>query len=227
MKLPKPLHRWTVSPTHAVRLQRELVERVRIEPLLQGVRLVAGVDATISTDDRWLLAGVAVWDVRESELVETRLAKRRACFPYVPGLLSFREAPAVLAAVRKLRVTPDVFLFDGQGRAHPRRFGLASHAGVLVDSPSVGCAKSRLYGKHQEPATRRGSRRRLIDPSDGQTIGAVVRTRDRVKCVYVSIGHRVTLADAIRLVLSCHSGYRIPQPLRLAHQLVTAGRAHL
>ena len=227
MKLPKPLHRWTVSPTHAIRLQRELVERVRIEPLPQQVRLVAGVDATVSTDGRWLLGGVAVWDLHKSELLETRLAKRPARFPYVPGLLSFREVPAVLAAVRKLRVAPDVFLFDGQGRAHPRRFGLASHAGVLMDSPSVGCAKSRLYGQHQEPAIRRGSRRRLIDPSDGQTIGTVLRTRDRVKCVYVSIGHRVTLADSIRLVLGCHSGYRIPQPLRLAHQLVTAGRAHL
>ena len=227
MKLPKPLHRWTVSPTQAIRLQRKLVERVRIEALPQPVRWVAGVDATVSTDGRWLLAGVVVWDLRKSELVETCLARRSGRFPYVPGLLSFREVPAVLAAVRKLHVTPDVFLFDGQGRAHPRRFGLASHAGVLMDLPSVGCAKSRLYGQHQEPAIRRGSRRRLIDPSDGQTIGAVVRTRERVKCVYVSIGHRVTLADAIRLVLGCHSGYRIPQPLRLAHQLVTAGRAHL
>jgi len=227
MKLPKPLHRWTVSPTQAIRLQRELVDRVRIEPLSPQVRLVAGVDATISADGRWLLAGVVVWNLHKSELVETRLARRPARFPYVPGLLSFREVPAVLATVRKLRVTPDVFLFDGQGRAHPRRFGLASHVGVLMDLPSVGCAKSRLYGQHQEPAIKRGSRRRLIDPSDGQTLGAVVRTREAVKCVYVSIGHRVTLADAVRLVLGCHSGYRIPQPLRLAHQLVTAGRAHL
>ena len=227
MKLPKPLHRWIVGPSQAIRLQRELADRVRVEPLSENIRLVAGVDATASSDGRWLLAGVAVWDLLRTELLETRLARRPAHFPYVPGLLSFREVPAVLAAVRRLRVTPDVFLFDGQGQAHPRRFGLASHAGVLMDVPSIGCAKSRLYGRHQDPATRRGSRRPLIDPSDGQTIGAVVRTRDRVKCVYVSIGHRTTLADAVHLVLGCHGGYRIPQPLRLAHQLVTARRAHL
>ncbi len=227
MKLPRPLHRWRVSPVKAVAIQRDLAERVRLERLGGRINLVAGVDASVSPDGAYLIGGVVVWDLREGSAVEQRLSRRRATFPYVPGLLSFREVPVVLAAVRKLSVVPEVFLFDGQGVAHPRRFGLASHAGVLMDAPTVGCAKSRLFGRHDEPAVGRGSRRPLIAPDDGQVIGAVLRTREAVKPVYVSVGHRVRLDDAVKLVLRCHSGYRLPEPLRLAHQLVTGARHYL
>jgi deoxyribonuclease V len=227
MKLPSLPRRWRVTPQQAIRIQKNLLDHVRLEPLPADTNLVAGVDAAVSADGRWILAGIVVWDLRLGQVGETCLAKRQAHFPYIPGLLSFREVPAVLAAAKKLRTVPDVFLFDGQGLAHPRRFGLASHAGVLLDRPSVGCAKSRLFGQHDQPGQKRGSSRPLIDPNDGTVIGAVLRTRDRVKCVYVSVGHRVRLDDAVRLVLRCNSGYRIPQPLRLAHQLVTAQRRHL
>lgn len=227
MKLPRPLHRWRVSPTKAVAIQRDLAERVRFEPLGGRINLVAGVDASVSPDGACLIGGIVLWDLRAGSVVEERVARRPATFPYVPGLLSFREVPVVLAAVRKLSVVPDVFLFDGQGVAHPRRFGLASHAGVLMDAVTIGCGKSRLFGRHDEPAVRRGSSRRLIAPDDGQVIGAVLRTREGVKPLYVSVGHRVRLDDAVKLVLRCDGGYRLPEPLRLAHQLVTGARHHL
>jgi deoxyribonuclease V len=146
-------------------------------------------------------------------------------FPYVPGLLSFREAPALLAAIRRLKAEPDAFLFDGQGLAHPRRFGLACHVGLLIDRPSVGCAKSRLIGRHAEPDTHRGATAPLTDGE--QRIGTVLRTRDGVKCVYVSIGHRVTLATAEQLVLACCTRYRLPEPTRLADLLVARAKASL
>jgi deoxyribonuclease V len=143
-------------------------------------------------------------------------------FPYVPGLLSFREAPALLAAIRKLKAEPDAFIFDGQGLAHPRRFGLACHVGVLIDRPSVGCAKSRLIGSHDDPGRRRGSSAPLVDAD--QRVGTVLRTRDKVKCVYVSVGHRVSLSTAERLVLACCTRYRLPEPTRLADQLVARAK---
>ncbi|MFQ6048976.1 MAG: deoxyribonuclease V [Phycisphaerae bacterium] len=224
MKLPPMPHRWDVSPQRAIQIQRELVDRVRVEPLARPVRLVAGVDAAASRDGSEVIAGIVVWDIAARRLVQSCLASRTASFPYVPGLLSFREAPAVLAAVRKLPLRPDVFIFDGQGLAHPRRLGLASHLGVLMDQPSVGCAKSRLFGRHDRPGPRRGSHCPLRDPADASLIGAVLRTREAVKPVYVSIGHRVRLQDAVAVVLDCCTRYRLPEPTRLAHQLVTRHR---
>ena len=140
----------------------------------------------------------------------------------MPGLLSFREIPAVLAAVRKLKMTPDAFIFDAQGYSHPRRFGLACHAGVLMDVPAIGCAKSRLCGMHDEPPAQPGQYAALM--YEGEVVGAVLRTRLGVKPVYVSIGHRVTLADAVRVVMQCVTRYRVCEPTRLAHQLVTRER---
>ncbi len=164
------------------------------------------------------VAGVVVWDVEAKVVVEEQTACMRVRFPYVPGLLSFREAPAVLAAIGKLQVQPDVVLCDGHGYAHPRRFGLACHVGLWLDRPSLGCAKSRLTGTHDEPAPRRGAVAPLWDGDE--QIGQVLRTRDRVKPVYVSIGHRIDLATAVRLVLACATRYRLPEPIRLADQLV-------
>lgn len=199
------------------------VRRVSLERL---PRLVAGGDVTFSPDGERAVAGWVVWDVKDRVVVESSLAARPLRFPYVPGLLSFREAPALIAAARKLKIEPDVFMFDGQGLAHPRRFGLACHVGLLIDRPSLGCAKRRLCGTPVPPqaalADTAGASCPLVH--DGEVIGRVVRTRVGVKPVFVSIGHRITLAEAVRLTLRCCTKYRLPEPTRLAHQLVTRQR---
>jgi len=222
MRLPRCPHRWDVSPRQAIALQRRLAARVSAGGSIRGCRLVAGADMAFSPDGDRCVAGVVVWDLATQTVVEQTTAVRAVRFPYVPGLLSFREAPAVLAALRKLDCTPDVFVFDGQGLAHPRRFGLASHVGVLIDRPSIGCAKSRLIGGHRNPGAKRGARSALTH--DGERIGTVLRTRAGVKCVYVSVGHRVDLASAVGLVLRCCTRYRLPEPTRLADQLVARVR---
>jgi len=206
----------------AIRLQQRLASQVRFERLRGPIRYVGGVDLAFSTDGQRCLAGVIVYDVSSGEVVEQRLACRPVQFPYIPGLLSFREAPAALAAIRKLKIEPDVFMFDGQGFAHPRRLGLASHAGLLVDRPTIGCAKSRLCGRHDEAPNKKGLFAPLTDR--GETIGAVLRTRVNVKPVYVSVGHRVTLDEAVELVTRCATRYRLPEPTRLAHLYVTEHR---
>ncbi|MEP0841297.1 MAG: endonuclease V, partial [Phycisphaerae bacterium] len=163
-----------------------------------------------------------VYDLQAGRVVEEALAFRPVRFPYVPGLLSFREVPAILAAARGLKTTPDLFMFDGQGYAHPRRFGLACHAGLLLGLPAIGAAKSRLIGRHDEPPPRAGSLAPLMDR--GERIGVVLRTRDRVKPLYVSVGHRLTLEDAVAVTLACVTRYRLPEPTRLAHQLVSRNK---
>ena len=218
MKFPRCPHRWNVSPKRAITIQRDLAPRISTARSNNKFDLVAGADINFTRDGRYAVAAVVVWDVRAAVVVETRTAIRPLRFPYVPGLLSFREGPVLLAAIRLLKHTPDAFLFDGQGFAHPRRFGLACHMGLILDRASAGCGKSRLIGEHEEPALRRGSRRALTH--DGERIGAVVRTRTDVKCVYVSVGHRMSLDQSIELVLNCSIGYRLPEPTRLADRLV-------
>lgn len=193
------------------RLRGEVVE----SDAFGEIRHVAGADVSWDRGSPDLFAAVVVVDARTLEIVETSGVRARARFPYVPGYLSFRELPAVVAAFRRLRVRPDLVLCDGQGRAHPRRFGLACHLGVRLGLPSVGCAKSRLVGEHASVGERRGSHVRLLD--EGEVIGEVVRTRTGVHPVYVSIGHRVSLATARRLVLRFTRGFRQPEPLRVAH----------
>ena len=218
MELPAPLHDWDLTPKEAVALQRAMAGRVIVRRSRLRIRRVAGADMAFTPDKRYCVAGVVVWDVDAKAVVEERTARNRVCFPYVPGLLSFREAPAVLAAIAKLETEPDAFMFDGQGYAHPRRFGLACHVGLWLDRPSLGCAKSRLTGTHDEPAAERGAAAPLWDANE--QIGLVLRTRDRVKPVYVSVGHRIDLTTAANLVLACTTRYRLPEPTRLADQLV-------
>jgi deoxyribonuclease V len=222
VKLPRPIHRWSLPTKAAIRLQERLAPLVRFEPLAGPVRLVAGADLAFSPDGTRCLAGLVVYDLATQTVVEESLAWRPVRFPYVPGLLSFRETPAVLAAVRKLKTTPDVFMFDGQGYAHPRRIGLASHAGLLIGRPSIGAAKSRLIGAHADPPPEPGTYAPL--EHHGEIIGAVLRTRPNVRPIYVSTGHRVTLDDAIAVTMACVTKYRLPEPTRLAHQLVTRNR---
>jgi len=164
------------------------------------------------------IAGVVLWDMDAAEVLEQVSATKPLSFPYVPGLLSFREAPALLAALRKLGREPDVLMCDGHGLAHPRRFGLACHIGVITDRPTIGCGKSRLTGTERIPGPNGGAATALLD--DGETIGTVLRTRTNVQPVYVSVGHRADLPTAKHLVLRCATGYRLPEPTRLADRLV-------
>jgi len=222
MRIPPAPHRWDVTPARALEIQRELAGRVRLESTRGAARLVAGVDAAYTRDGRSCIAGVVLWDLAERRVLERHTALRPLRFPYVPGLLSFREAPAVLAALQELSALPDVLVCDGHGLAHPRRFGIACHVGLILDLPTVGCAKSRLCGEHAEPGPRRGSEAPLVHR--GEVVGAVLRTRAGVKPVYVSAGHRIDLPGAIRLVLGCAERFRLPEPTRLADILVDAAR---
>jgi deoxyribonuclease V len=207
-------HEWDLEPGRAAALQRELGARVRLEPLGREVRLVAGVDVGVKGETA--TAAVVVLGFPGLELREVRRARQRVRMPYVPGLLSFRECPVAAAACAELELEPDLVLVDGQGIAHPRRLGIAAHLGLLLDRPAVGCAKSRLCGRHGEPGPERGARVPLLDGEE--VIGAVLRTRARVRPLYVSPGHRITLEEAVRHVLACGRGYRLPEPTRLAHQ---------
>lgn len=212
-------HRWALTPHQAMRLQSRLARRVIQAPLAKPPRYVAGGDVAFFNEGGRLIAGWVVWDLRRREVIDSAIEDRAVTFPYVPGLLSFREAPALLAAARKLTTEPDVFMLDGQGLAHPRRFGLACHVGLLLDRPAMGCAKRRLCGEHRPPGPNRGCSTQLLD--EGEVIGRVVRTRTGVKPVFVSVGHRLTLQDAVRLTVAGTGDYRLPEPTRHAHRFVT------
>jgi len=209
------LHSWQVTAAEAKEIQRRLALQVSKRNEVDAPRLVAGVD--ISAPDRGGVAKGAVVVLRLPDLtpVESSVAEQRVIFPYVPGLLSFRETPIILAACEGLTLTPDLFIADAQGIAHPRRLGLASHLGLLLDIPTIGCAKSILCGRHGELGEEPGSYAPLFDGSE--VIGAALRTKRGVKPVFVSIGHKVDLEAAIGWVLACCRGYRLPEPTRLAH----------
>lgn len=225
MQLPKARHRWSVSPRQAITIQRRLAQTVVIEKPASPIARVAGVDCAFSRDGRHCLAAVVVWDLAQNRVCEEQVARRPLRFPYIPGLLSFREAPAILAALRLLRQIPDALMCDGQGLAHPRRFGLACHLGILTGLPALGCAKSRLIGEAPEPEPRRGSQTELR--IGGETVGLVLRTQDRVKPVYLSVGHRLDPGTAVDLVLRCAIRCRLPEPTRLADRLVAAYKREL
>ena len=217
-----PLHRWDLTPTEAVALQRELAGRVVTDTPLPSCSLIAGADVSYNKYDPVIYAGVVVLRLPDLTVVERRGASIECHFPYIPGLLSFREAPALMAAFAKVESAPDAVMLDGQGVAHPRRLGLASHVGLWLDAPCFGCAKSLYVGKYEEPGREAGSWSPLTDR--GQVVGRVVRTKTNVKPVFVSAGHKITLDDAVRLTLACHGGYRIPEPTRQAHHYVNALR---
>lgn len=217
---------WPADPPAAAQLQRELAPQVvRAAPAGFAPRFVTGVDAAFprraGRAERECAAAAVVWDLRERRVVEELVARTPLTFPYVPGLLSFREGPAVLEVLSRLRSGVECLLCDGQGRAHPRRFGLACHLGLLLGVPSVGCAKSRLVGEARDPGPRRGDRAPL--EHRGERVGTVLRTRDRVRPVFVSPGHLMDLPTAERIVLAAGGGYRLPEPTRRADALL-AGR---
>lgn len=213
------LHRWDVTPQEAIRIQQDLrAQLVTRDDRRPAFRTIAAMDVSYDKRSPWLFAAVVVMRLPEFQLVETAGVRARAQFPYVPGLLSFRESPAGLEAWVKLRTRPDCLICDGHGVAHPRRFGFACHFGLLVDLPTIGFAKSVLVGKFDPPGQARGSITDLVDA--GEVIGAAVRTREGVEPVFVSVGYRISLATAVRTILACTSGYRIPEPVRRAHALV-------
>ena len=208
---------WNVSPQQAMEIQRELAGRVIEQDRLGEVRFVAGVDVGFEGEDnKTSRAAVVVLKFPELVPIDYAIARLPVTFPYIPGLLAFREIPVVLRALEKLATEPDVLIVDGHGRAHPRRLGITSHLGVLLDRATIGCAKSILCGKAIEPKNQVGAWSPLID--HGETIGAAVRMRKGTTPVYVSIGHRVNLRRAIDLVLKCGKGYRLPETTRFAHR---------
>jgi deoxyribonuclease V len=216
------LHEWSLAPREAVELQKKLRERVRITPLTKKVETVAGADISFNKFDPTIYTAVVVLRLPTLEVVEEVGLVGETKFPYVPGLLSFRESPSVLEAWSRLRTEPDAVMFDGQGLAHPRRVGIASHVGLIIDRPTFGCAKSVLVGKYEEPGPERGSWTPLVDK--GETVGAALRTKTRVHPIYVSPGHLIDLEGALDLTLRCDGGYRQPEPTRRAHLLVNALR---
>ena len=218
-----PLHTWPRAPKAAIELQRKLAVQVHLCPVATEVRVVAGADVASSPDGGQVIAGVVVWDLAARTVIEQKLARVVCRFPYIPGLLSFREMPAVLAAFRKLRTDPQVVLCDGQGLAHPRRVGLACHLGLWLERTTVGCAKSRLCGTYAEPPVEKGGFSPLL--LDGEQVGVVLRTRTAVKPLFVSPGHLCDHESALRLTLAATTRFRLPEPTRLAHQLVTRARS--
>jgi deoxyribonuclease V len=216
-----PVHAadWALTPAAARALQSELADRVEQADRFGALDLVAGIDIGFEDGGRTTRAAVAVLRLANLTLVETALSRRATSFPYVPGLLSFREVPAALDALAHRATTPDLLVCDGQGRAHPRRFGLASHLGWLLDVPTIGVAKSRLVGTHAELAAERGAWVPLWDRDE--TIGAVVRTRTGTRPVFVSTGHRVGLTRAIELTLALAPRFRLPETTRHAHRLAS------
>ena len=221
----RQLHGWDVSPDEARAIQRDFAGQLVLQPSLSldAIRLIAGVDDGYvkSEAGETAFAAVVVLSFPDLEVVEEVTASHPVTFPYVPGLLTFREAPAVLAAIDRLVSVPDLWLFDGHGYAHPRRFGLASHLGLILDRPSAGCAKSRLIGRWDEPGQAFGDRTPIVDR--GEVVGMAVRTRPGHAPLLVSPGHKLDLEGAVTAALACcGEGRFLPEPTRLAHELVTA-----
>jgi deoxyribonuclease V len=210
------LHRWDLAPDKAIATQKELRQRLVLKWDGRPVTMIGGVDVSIKTES----ARAAIVVLRYPELtpLEGLTADAPLVFPYIPGLLSFREGPAVLAAWKKLKYKPDILMFDGQGIAHPRGVGIAAQMGLWLERPTIGVAKSRLYGRHEEVGPNRGDRAELIDRA-GNVIGAVVRTREKTNPLYISPGHLMDVRPAVDFVLACNAGYRLPEPTRWAHKV--------
>lgn len=216
--MPKLLHSWDVTPRAAIALQQQLRDRVALTPLARAVATIGGADISFNRFSTTIYAGLVVLRLPDLQIVAEAGLRTTAQFPYVPGLLSFRELPALLEVWEQLKIKPDVLMMDGHGLAHPRRFGIACHAGLWFDLPTFGCGKSILTGKHDELATNKGSQVPLLDR--GEQVGVALRTKDRVAPIYVSAGHRLTLADAVTLTMRATTKYRQPEATRQAHLLV-------
>ncbi len=210
------MHDWNKTPKEAVGLQRELAEMIVIGGKPGSINVIAGIDVSMRLYGKTGYAGVIVFSYPGLDVIEESFAGGPVPFPYVPGLLTFREGPLIEEVVTKLNTSPDLLIFDGQGIAHPRHMGIASHMGLKLNIPSIGCAKSRLFGEYIEPSPEKGSSSPLTDGEDRQ-IGVVLRTRENVKPVFVSPGHMVGMDESAEIIMSCTGKYRIPIPTREAH----------
>ncbi|NEN85035.1 deoxyribonuclease V [Paenibacillus elgii] len=218
-------HSWNLSEMDAVKLQQELSLKIVKEDQLTKINHVAGVDVAYSEHSDKLIAAIVILDASSLHIIESVVVEDTVHFPYIPGLFSFREIPPLLKAFKQIKTLPQLIVCDGQGMAHPRRFGLASHLGVLFDIPTIGCGKTKLLGEFRDPELKRGSSSPLVD--HGEVIGAVLRTQDNVKPIFVSIGHRISLATACERILKLSPKYRLPETTRQADQLVNKVLADL
>jgi deoxyribonuclease V len=215
---PKINHSWNLTESEAILLQQELAAKVIKIDQLNEVHLVAGVDVAYEKHSDKLVAAVVILDANTLDVIETATAEDRVQFPYISGLFSFRELPPLIKAFAKLNHSPDLIVCDGQGYAHPRRFGLACHLGVIFDLPTIGCGKTRLLGEYKEPDTERGAIAHLSD--NNEVIGNVLRTQNGINPIYLSVGHRISLATACEWVLKLTPKYRLPETTRQADQVV-------
>lgn len=210
------MHSWKVSPDQAIRIQERLAKEIILDTSLPSISKIAGCDAGFTSDKNRVVGAVLIFSFPQLELIEKVVRVASIDFPYIPGLLTFREGAVLLKAFSAVKNLPDVAIFDGQGIAHPRRMGLATHMGILLDIPTIGCAKTLLFGKVKNPPNFKGAFSYIRD-KDGKTIGACLRTRKDVRCIFVSAGYKISLQDAIKIILDCSPKFRIPQPLRMAH----------
>jgi len=218
------MHRWDMNTREAMALQSKLKEKILLKNSFRSIKeihRVAGCDLALDIKSNLAWGGVVVYSFPDLEVVERRIIVQKLSFPYVPGLLSFREGPVLLKAIGTLETIPDLFIFDGQGIAHPRGIGIASHLALFLKKPTIGCAKSRLCGTFREPGPKRGDSSPLHS-KEGKTMGRVLRTRDRVKPIFVSPGNEIDTRTAVRIIMKCCDGYRIPKPTREADHFVEA-----
>lgn len=214
----------SITPEQAIQVQKELRHKVRLEPYNRPIKLIGGADVSFNKYSSTIYAGFVVLDFESLKVIDSASAIVDVKFPYVPGLLSFREIPPLLEAWKNLKTKPDVIVFDGQGIAHPRRLGIASHAGLILDIPSIGCAKSLLTGVYEEPDMEVGEMSDLVDKKTQEKIGVVLRTKDRVNPVFISPGHRMDFDSAVGIIRKCVRKHRIPEPTRQAHLFVNQVR---
>lgn len=212
----KNTHCWNLNPKEAIKLQDRLKRKIQIKKMAVSPRLIAAADVAFRRGTA--TAAAVVINYPELKVIESMRETAKISYPYIPGLLTFREGPVLEKCFKHLKNKPDIIIFDGQGLAHPRSMGIATHMGIILNKPTIGCAKTRLYGKCTEPGKERGAFSYLFDER-GKKIGAVLRTRSNVKPVYVSVGNKIDLDSCIKVILSCAKKYRIPEPIRLAHQL--------
>jgi len=216
-----------ISVKDAKELQLKLSKKVRLDSPLDKIDIISGIDLSIIKEEKKLICGIVNFSYPGLEIIERVSRVVDEAFPYIPGLLSFREGPAILQTMQDLTHEPDLLVFDGQGIAHPRGLGIASFIGVLLDRPTMGIAKKKLFGTYTEPENKPEKFSYLYHPTDESTIGAVLRTRKNVKPVYVSVGHKITLDKVIELSIAFHRGYRIPEPTRRAHLFVNEVRREM
>jgi deoxyribonuclease V len=219
-------HSWIATPKEAIKIQNKVRKQVKICPLPDGkqIKYIAGADVSMNMFSNTLYAGFVLLSFPELEVIDHAVVKGEARFPYIPGLLSFREIPSLLKAWKELKIKPDMIMVDGVGIAHPRRLGIASHLGVILDLPTIGCAKNVLIGVYDEPKMESGSISYMNDPKTSEIIGAAVRTKKNVKPMFISPGHKITLEESVVLVLKCIRKHRMPEPTRQAHNVMNEHR---